>query len=224
MPTWWYRYVRTPRIDLHSEGGFQCTPFALLRGGSRAGESQAALRILLAITVSDRSAADFDAKLSLDELEDLTQLSRSMVLKGVRLAADHGYIAYEAGKPRTKSSFSLLQGPGQVDQGWAKAPNEEIRTRIPKLPHRGDAALASLKIYLTLLAARSRNNAVVRLKHETLRSKAGCQAKHVRSAISLLANEGLIHVLSEDESKDPIYRVQQYQICGKLDAPRRWNE
>jgi len=201
MPTWWYRQNIGPRSDLLLEGIYQSTPLALLRGGIRAGESQAALRVLLGITVSDRLATDFEARLSLDELEDLTQLSRSMVLKGVRLAAENGFITYEAGKPRMKSSFSLLRGPGEGDLGWAKVPNDEIRTRVPKLPHRGDVALASIKIYLTLLAARSRNNAVVRLKHETLRSKVGCQAKHVRSAISLLANEGLIHVLSEDEGK-----------------------
>lgn len=198
-------------------------PFALLRGGTGAGHSQAALRVLMGIAACDRPAMQLDARLSLDELQDLTLLSRSMVLHGIRLAEASAFIAYSPGKPRTKSHFTLLQGDTPGAGGWAMLPNEQVRTRIPRIPHRGDVALAALKIYLTLVAARPNKNLVVRLRHDTLRDKTGCQARHVRSAISLLANEGLIHVLADDEDGGQARPVQQYQICGKLDAPKRWN-
>ncbi|MEA9813178.1 hypothetical protein VDF77_18285 [Xanthomonas campestris pv. raphani] len=164
------------------------------------------------------------AQLSLDQLEELTKLSRSMVLKGITTAVAHGLIAYVPGKPRTKSTFTLLQGSEESSAGgWAKLPNAQVRERIPKIPHRGDVGLTALKIYLTLIAARPSKNTVVSLRHDTMRLKTGCQPHHVRSALSLLALAGLIQVLREDDSDGPRYRAQQYQICGNLEAPRRWN-
>jgi len=225
VPTWWYRAPPTPYPELGVVDGLMLSSvFARLRGGNQAGASQAALRVVLGLASADRKADTFEVVASLDDLEKLTELSRSMVLKGIALAVKHGFITYTPGRPREKSRFLLLQAEGDGAGGWAKLPNEQTRTRIPKIPHRGDVGLAALKIYLTLLAARPNDNTVLALRHETLRFKTGCQTKHVRAAISLLANEGLIHVIREEDPIDPAYKAQQYQICGKLDAPRKWGE
>lgn len=224
VPTWWYRELSPLQTELGA-GSFRATSFfATLRGGAQAGASQAALRVLMAIAAADRPATGFQAQLSLDQLEELTKLSRSMVLKGIKTAAERGLMTYAPGRPRNKSTFVLLQG-SEADSagGWAKLPNAEVRERIPTIPHRGDVGLAALKIYLTLIAARPSRNTVLSLRHDTLRLKTGCQTHHVRRAISLLANAGLVHVLREEDSSDARYKAQQYQICGKLDAPRQWN-
>lgn len=211
FPTWWYR-------DL--EGGLP-----LLVGGTKAGASQAALRVLLALGAADRPADSFISEVSLSDLEDLTTLSRSMVVKGIQGAVAHRLISYKAGRQGTKSRFELLRADNDNLGGWAKLPIEPVRTRIPRITHRGDVALAALKIYLTLIAARPNNNLVVGLRHDTLRLKAGCQTRHVRSAISLLANEGLLHVVQEEGGGDVSgrYQAQRYAITGRLEAPRRWN-
>jgi hypothetical protein len=63
---------------------------------------------------------------------------------------------------------------------------------------------------------------VVALRHTTLRDKSGAQTNQIRSAVSLLANEGLIHVIAESVG-DEAHRVQKYQIVGRLEAPRNWS-
>lgn len=207
LPSWWYRPGSEALIDL--------------RAGTNAGLSQAALRVYLGLGAADRDATSFGVTASLSELEDLTGLSRGMVVRGIREAARSGLITYTPGERRQRSNFELLRAPGDDAGGWLKLPNREVRERVPRLPHRGSAALAALKLYLILLAGRPNDNMVVALRHTTLREKTGVQAKQVRSAISLLANEGLLHVITEDHDDD--YHVQRYQLVGRLDAPKRWH-
>lgn len=199
--------------------------FAKLQGGQKAGASQAVLRVLLALGAADRPVGSFDCMASLSDLQDLTGLSRSMVLKGIRGAVENGLIEYQPGKQGEKSRFVLVHPEGDGAGGWAKLPIDKVRACIPRIPHRGAMALTALKIYLTLIAARPKDNAVVSLRHDTLRFKTGCQPHQVRAAISLLANEGLIHVIKEAEADDGTgrYRAQQYLITGRLEAPQKWN-
>ena len=85
--------------------------------------------------------------------------------------------------------------------------------------------MVALKLYMTLLAGRTNANAVVAMRHDTLRGKTGCQPNQIRSAISLLANVGLIHVV-EEALKDSWGndRAQKYQIIGQLGSRRDWSE
>ncbi len=206
LPSWWFR----PGEEAHIS----------LEGGKQAGVSQAALRVYLGLTAAARkNAASFQVQASLSDLEDLTRLSRVMVHRGILRADQAGLIAYTPGGRRTPSTFDLVRSNDGAG-GWAKLPRQEVLERVPRLPHRGATALIALKLYLILLAGRHNDNTVVALKHKTLREKSGAQANQIRAAISLLANEGLIHVITEDVGDD--YRVQKYQIVGKLEAPRRW--
>ncbi len=206
LPSWWFRPGEEALIKLE--------------GGQQAGLSQAALRVYLGLAAAERKdAAVFEVQASLSNLEDLTQLSRVMVHRGIHRAAHAGLITYTPGGRRTPSTFQLVR-PDEGAGGWAKLPRREVLERVPRLPHRGANALVALKLYLILLAGRPNDNLVVALKHKTLRDKSGAQTNQIRAAISLLANEGLIHVLAEDTGGD--YHVQKYQIVGKLDAPRRW--
>jgi hypothetical protein len=207
LPSWWYRPESEVLISL--------------RGGTGAGASQAALRVYLGLGAADRDATSFAVAASLSDLEDLTGLSRGMVLRGVHEATKVGLINYKPGERRHRSTFELLRAAGDDAGGWLKLPNKEVRERVLRLPHRGSAALAALKLYMLLLAGRPNDNMVVALRHKTLREKSDVQANQVRSAISLLANEGLLHVITEDYGDE--YRVQRYQLVGRLEAPRRWH-
>lgn len=140
VPTWWYREW-VPLGQEREAGSFPAAStsfFATLRGGAQAGASQAALRVFLAIAAADRPAKEFVAQLSLDQLEELTKLSRSMVLKGITTAVAHGLIAYVPGKPRTKSTFTLLQGSEESSAGGGRncpMPRSESASR--KFPTEG---------------------------------------------------------------------------------------
>lgn len=206
LPSWWFRPGEEALTGL--------------KGGRQAGTSQAALRVYLGLAAVERAdAARFEVQASFSDLEDLTQLSRVMVHRGIKRAVAAGLITYAPGARRTKSTFELVH-PAEGAGGWAKIPMLEVRGRIPRLPHRGANALIALKLFLILLAGRSNFNTVVALRHTTLREKSGAQTNQVRAGISLLANEGLIHVITEPTGDE--HQVQKYQIVGRLEAPRRW--
>lgn len=208
LPSWWFRPGEEALVSLE--------------GGRLAGASQAALRVYLGLTAAERAdALSFEVRASLSDLEELTQLSRVMVHRGIHRAVEAGLITYAPGNPSTPSSFSLVRSEGDAAGGWAKLPRKEVIERIPRLPHRGAGSLVALRLYLILLAGRPNDNTVASLKHKTLRDKTGAQANQIRTGISLLAAAGLIHVVTEDLGDD--YRVQRYQLIGKLEAPRRWN-
>lgn len=212
LPTWWNRQDPCPLIGL--------------QGGNHAGTSQAALRVLLALAVSDRDKATYDVWSTLDELEELTGMSRNLVLRGIKRASDAGLIAYEAGGPRQKSHFHLTHPELAADTagGWAKIPVEQVRKRMREIPMRGQAPLVSLKIYMLLLANRPNDNAVVRLSHERIQYKTGSQTRTIRSALSLLANVGLIHIIkeSDDRGSASAHSATPYQILGALDVRGSW--
>lgn len=208
LPSWWFRPGEEALTGL--------------KGGQKAGESQAALRVYLGLAAAERAdPAGFVVQASLSELEDLTQLSRVMVLRGINRAVEAGLITYAPGGPQASSTFQL-ERPDEGSGGWAKMPIREVRERVPQLPHRGANALVALKLYLILLAGRSNTNTVVALKHTTMRDKSGAQPNQIRTGISLLANVGLIHVITE--TTDGEHQVQRYQLVGRLEAPRRWAE
>lgn len=211
LPTWWYRSEEPGLVKL--------------LGGARSGDSQAALRVVLGIASSDeRPIGTFRVGLSLSELQDSSQLSRPKVLAGVALAQEHGFIRVERGGPTARNTYELVCPEFEAGEsgGWAKMPNAEVLTRIPRLPHRGARALVALKVYMTLLAARQKGSAVVPLRHVTLREKTGAQPTDIRRAISMLAAEGLIDVNTEDPAErwqpadDRHRRAQRYHLVGKF--------
>ena len=205
MPTWWFRPGQEGLIKLE--------------GGKNAGVSQAALRVYLGLGATARAeAASFEVQASFSNLEDITQLSRSMVQRGIQRAVETGLITYQPGGRRSRSTFELLRQDDGAG-GWAKLPRQEVLERVPRLPHRGSSALIALKLYLILIAGRPNDNSVVALRHTTLREKSGAQTNQIRNGISLLANEGLIQVNSETGDG---YAVQKYHISGQLEARRQW--
>lgn len=207
LPSWWFRPGSEALTTLH--------------GGQSAGESQAALRVYLGLAAAKRSdASSFEVRGSLNDLEDLTQLSRVMTLRGIHRAVQAGLISYKPGNRTAPSDFELLR-PEEGAGGWAKLPRAQVLERVPRIPHRGTTALVALKLYLIMLAGRPNDNVVVALRHQTLRDKSGAQPNQIRPAVSLLANEGLVHVITEDASDG--FLVQRYQVVGRLDSPKSWS-
>lgn len=214
IPTWWYR------------AGEGKKGLEALRGGQWAGESQAALRVLIAVALAQPPKVRFQSKASLTELEGLTGLSRPTVLRGIHAAVAAGLLEYAKGGPREASEFALVspEATSGTPGGWAKLPAPQAARSIPCIPKRGNAGLVALKVYLTLIAARPNNSPEARLTHRTLRAKTGAQPRDIRKAISLLANEGLVHVNHEDkgqfiEDEHSWQPAHRYRISGNLLKP-----
>jgi len=181
----------------------------------------------MGVAVLDQREEEFIVRASLTDLEEVTGLSRPMVVRGVEAAAEFGFFTVKRGGPVSASRFTLSCPQAEAGQagGWAKLPRPEVIQRVPQIPHRGAGGLIALKIYLTLIAARPNNSLVSQLRHVTLRSKTGAQTRDLRRAISILGNEGLVDVNYEDPEvrwgtvgKEG-RQAQRYILRGNLHAP-----
>lgn len=191
-PTWWIR------ID--EKSGLK-----KFGGGSSTGTSIAALKCILAISVS----IDFSsrkAKLSLSDLEKLTGLSRPKVIEGLKLLTEFQIIKVD--KTSHVYEYELTE---TKDVYWAKVPYERVRKHLAEIPNRGVIPLTALKIYLLLVSIRPNNSESVPIGYETLVAYLGAQRSQIRSALDILYSHTLIRITHSDESKD---RHNVYTISG----------
>lgn len=193
LPTWW---VRDPGL----------TTFI---GGAQAGESIAALKVLIAIS----TLMDFytcRARNSFSDLEKLTGLSRPMVQRGIeRLEA--GCIA-RVDREGHINEYELISSAGK-DSGWAKIPYERIRKHLAELPNRGVVPLAALKSYVLLASLRPNDSPSLALSHEKMREMTGVQKRHIRPGLDVLFSHTLIR-LHESDAETPQGRHNVYTLLG----------
>ncbi len=173
LRTWW---IRNPDIGLKA-----------FPGGSQAGESIAAIKVLLGLSL----LANFysrRAENSISDIEQITGLSRPMVVKGITSLEKKGMLSVSRGGYRNE--YEILDAAD--DEKWAKVPYELLRKNLPDTSNRGAVVLAALKIYLLLAAYRPNKSASLSFSHEKIRSLTGIQTRHVRRGIDVLLNHGLI--------------------------------
>jgi hypothetical protein len=170
LPTWWLR---------------QKTNF--FPGGKNAGESIAGLKCLLALSLT----MDFhthESRQSLSKLEELTGLSRPMVIKGIRHLEQHGLVrAFRdeyANTYRVEEKFD--------DDKWGKIPYRSVKNELKSFLNRGVIPLAALKTYVFLLARRPNTESKFGVPYEAILEHTHGQRSHLRKALDLLIVHGLI--------------------------------
>lgn len=181
LPTWWLR----------EEG------LGIFTGGSQAGRSIAALKVLMAIAL----LANFNsrkARNSLSDLETLTGLSRPMVIRGVADLEDKGLLLVDRSGHVNEYELAV---PGD-DRNWGKMPYETLRRNLAEISNRGAITLGALKIYLLLVSWRPNQSLSIAIGHGKIRDETGIQARHVRPALDVLLNHTLIR-LSINEGRIP---------------------
>lgn len=180
-PTWWVR-----------EG--------LLRefkGGRTTGTSIAGLKCLIAIS-HHVYFYTLKAELSFSHLESLTGLSRPMVSKGISLLEELEIIRVEK---KYRSIYELVEKVG--NPGWGQLPIAYLKKELPSIPNRGRVTLFALKLYFQLIADRPNDSPSLPMKHDTISSKVGTQARDIKPSIDILVNHLLVAVhRSEDVDKD----------------------
>ncbi|MDP9666632.1 UNVERIFIED_ORG: transcription initiation factor IIE alpha subunit [Pseudomonas cremoricolorata] len=193
-PTWWIRTDEKTGLKKFSAGG------------GHIGTSIAALKCILAISVS----IDFSsrkAKLSISDLEALTGLSRPKVLDGLKRLDELKIIQVD--KKSHTHVYELTEGP--QDAKWGKVPFERIRKHLREIPNRGVTPLTALKIYLVLVSVRRNDTNAVPIGYDTLVEYTGAQRSHIRSGLDILYSHMLIRITQSDESKE---RHNVYTISG----------
>lgn len=199
MPAWWSKEI------------------ADLRGGAASGRSQALLRLMLALATMTPNGKSYTVISSVSALMDRTGLSRPMVREAIADAIQRGWIRHVAGGGTLKSEYSLVcpHFEAEEDGYYYKIPNAEVVNLIPKIPHRGEKALAALKIYMILLIVRPNQSRVSLINVENLRDRAAVQWPSMRDALSILATHGLI-IVDKAPGDEGFQMKNQYIMRGKL--------
>jgi hypothetical protein len=179
--------------------------------GQNAGAHMAALRVYLALAL----VADFSsrtASISWTALQQLTGLSRPMVMKGIATATGAGLI--EVDTSHRMHSYRLLGRDNEAS--FTKVPLS-LSSTLSQLPARGFHALDALKVYMTLLTVRGRDSQSAVISHKKIAAWSGVQARRVRAAIDVLINHHLVHVTSV-ESATTGHPHNEYHLLGFSNA------
>lgn len=199
LPSWWLR------DDL---------ALKRFKGGRDGGNSIAALKILLAIVVTCE-VSSLTARISYNELMRITGLSRPMLPRGIRLLEECKLVAVN--REARSSAYQLVSLSSDV--GWSKVPCYKVQETLVRLPNKGEAGLAALKIYIYLLSIRDNPSKHVFASYEKIRAATGLQQKWVRPGLDLLFSHLFIHIQRVEEL-DKLLGIDKpknkYTILGDL--------
>lgn len=178
-------------------------------GTKQPGKCIAALKCLIALNVNMDYETKITSNVSISKMEDLTNLSRPMVICGIRLLEYIGIIetSHKNGK---KTEYFFLHG----DDGWAKLPKTYALNLIKNLSNRRLSSLVALKIYLTLIAFRKNYFEYVQLKHDTILLYTGIRPNQVKLGTQILIDLKLIEVYQEMNKDVRRYNANKYAING----------
>ncbi len=159
---------------------------------NRGSDNIASLMALLAIAhhADDQSGV---AKLTYDDLEICTNLSRAKVSGGLSVLEENEIIDRE---PHGRSTYRL------VDYGkapWGKLPARRLyqHGRIAALSDfhlRKPVELNALKLFFLVVERRNNDTNLANISYEKIHEYSGIQEYHIKSAISFLAANGLLYV------------------------------
>ena len=171
---------------------------------SDTGTGVAAMKGRLAISI----LIEFQSRIAggaLTGLEDLTGLSRPMVIRGIQRLEMLGVLISDKDYRTNRYELTINYG----DSYWAKVPVDTVRKRLKTISNRGIAPFTALKIYITILNLRYKDRTTVQVMHETLRDYTGVQPNQVRHGLDVLYSSALIHLMPREDRA-----TNEYQILG----------
>jgi hypothetical protein len=196
------------------------------------GAAIAALKIYLAICLkaefheTDRLPAG-SAQLSLTSLCELLDLSRPMVVDGLKLLVEWNIVARIGGRPTILQIIGFDEPPY-----WVKLPkrplyggkSEDAIEALMQLPNRKRSSLHALQLYLYLASIRDKHSNMAKLSYDQGAATLGISRNHFSSAVSLLAAVGLVTVRTALEIKQQTgqnFSSNQYWLRGSSRDPYR---
>jgi hypothetical protein len=135
-----------------------------------------------------------EIKLTYDDLNRATALSRTKISSGLTLLEKADVLIRET---KHQSRYRLL-GYGEEGVPWAKLPAKNLYLSNGELTFRQSmfmrnrAELDALKIYLALVARRDNDKNAVYLSYEKITEYTGVHRNRIKAATSFLAGNGLI--------------------------------
>ena len=180
LPTAW--------IDSKELVGLRWTP-------EQGADNVAALMLL--IVLAHRADRDSGAAhLTYDQFCDATALSRAKVSSGLKVLEAMGLMQR---KPSGRSSFHLANYDPQG--GWGKLPAKRLYARgsnqvsfFSELSLRKPVELHALKLYLLFVARRDNSTNLANISYDKIEDYTGIERGRIKSGLSLLAANSLVHV------------------------------
>lgn len=198
---------------------------------ARQGDAIAALKLYIAICLkaefheTDRLPAG-SAQLSLTSLTELVDLSKPMVIAGLKLLAEWNIVVSDGGRP------AILRIVEYADSKyWVKIPmrqlygskNEARVQTLIHLPNRRRGTLHALQLYLYLASIRDKNSNMATLSYEQGMRTLGISRNYFSSALSMLTVD-LVTVRTALEVKNLTgqnFSANQYWLRGSHRDPFR---
>ena len=157
-------------------------------------------------------------RVTYDQLERKTNLSRSLVSRGLRRLVELGRISIDqAGRANQYSVVGYEDGT----RGWGKLPETHLlaadygtRLRIASVGHRARADRDALKLYLALVAFRDGASGSSRLSYDKMQEYTGVPRQSIRRALNVLFEAALISRERLSESEAVSTTAHQYWVSG----------
>jgi|SRR5471032_2972455 len=167
-------------------------------------------------------------QLSLTSLSELVDISRPMVVAGLKLLDEWKIVESEKGRPRI---LRIVNYDGAAY--WAKLPNrplyggksEERVIGLIQMPNRQRGTLHALQLYLYLASIRDKYTQIANLSYDQGKKILGLSRNHFSAAISMLVLE-LVSVRTSLETKQlkgQSYSTNQYWLRGSESDPFKPN-
>lgn len=178
--------------------------------GRLTGVHIAALKCLLALGLKNNFKTK-EVSLSLQQLRDLTGLSKPMVIRGIRRLIELGIVLkLEQDKTNIVSKYKLVF----IERRFTKIPYVHLLDQLPHFPNKGIYVLTALKIYLILLQVRENSSKKVMISYHRF-SSYGISRKYVSKALEILITNDLISIYRDmDENGCFVKSCNNYLIKG----------
>ena len=192
-----------------------------LRWAKGEGSDQAAaLMVLMPIAhhADDQTGA---AKLTYNQLEICTGLSRTKIAAGLNVLETHGLVA-RSGLQRNQLQLTGYKLAG----GWGKLPARRLYNNnggvsfFEELKLRKPVELHALKLYYLFVARRDNSTNLANISYDSIEEYVGIDRNGIKPALSLLAANGLVHV---EHVPSSIFGIANAYRLAHLDARHNMN-
>lgn len=181
-------WVKLPTKWIHENG------LTKLRWAESEGANNVAALMLLAVIAHHVDDDSGTTTLTYDQLSTLTALSRVKISGGLKVLEALGVVSR-----RTSGRSSLALVGYDKNAGWGKIPARRLYshgtiTFFNELSLRKASELYALKLYFLFVAHRNNNTNLAHISYDKIEGYTGIDRSRIKSGLSLLAANGLVHV------------------------------
>lgn len=194
-------------------------------GGLRAfvwnpeGANNLAALMVLIIIAQHMDSDDGVSRLTFTELSDMASIGREKVARALDLLAERRLVERWADG---RSTYQVLNY--DPAEGWAKLPakglyHNGVVSAFQDFRLRRRTELDALKLYLLFAARRSNDTNLAKIGYDKIDEYTGVSRARIRSALSVLGVQGLIHIERFDSTMSDSGVANAYRL-SHLDSYR----